>query len=827
MFRAKSQACICGVFLVAVSVAAQSKSAAISLQEKADHMAWLRNWPASKPLYQQAARLFREAGDTRDATYCEVSAYRGELFHLPLEEYSSRLAHDLTLPLVQQDARLRLRVYALKGDGDLDMDTALAKDDWTHALELAQQLHDAAWQNRASGELGIIALLEGRALEGIQRIGETIGKAEAQSDWSTVARFLTVSGEALAAVRQYGEALPLYDQALAIHDRVPGMYPKLQVYAAKAATLAAVGRSSEAEAIVAQAMPLAQNYRAYGYTADLMFTQAMLDQRKGNSEADIRDLLQARALALFGDVWRAAAEAGHLLAQRFQSRNDYRRASRRAELALEELTKAGDRYNLPVYLADAADIHVHARRYRLARSELARAMRAGDALLLGSATGEQEVDVLTTMSHVYEKDFELEAYEFHSVSGAFSALEQARGRAIRDLLAKADRNSKPAEEQQIVGLQVALLRSQSPGEQQQLLEKLAWIQVRGWGDIRPDRMRITVASRPCTIPELQSALRPDEALIEYAAYARPTALVITKTTSQLVALSKLGNLSQNADGVQNAASRRTLYNQLIAPVMQIVSPKDHWIIVPDASLTAVPFDAMEDSQGQLLLKHVTINYVPSATLLIALRTTRRPTLRHRVLAVGVSHGTSSGGPAWSAVEARSVAATLGAPSTVLVDQDATLDAWEKARPEDFAALHFATHGFVDEHFPNHSGLLLAKQSALLAAEVVHIHLNATLVNLAACETDRGFLVPGEGNNSLADAFLAAGARSVLATTAKVDDSFTLAIMREFYSRLARGVEVGDALRQAKLAMIASYGAGASPEKWGAFLLLGDGRSKLP
>jgi CHAT domain-containing protein len=196
-----------------------------------------------------------------------------------------------------------------------------------------------------------------------------------------------------------------------------------------------------------------------------------------------------------------------------------------------------------------------------------------------------------------------------------------------------------------------------------------------------------------------------------------------------------------------------------------------------------------------------------------------------MLAIGLSQPVASRAPAWSTEEAKSVAEILGAPSTVLLNRDATLDSWQKAKPEEFAVLHFATHGFVDEHFPNHSGLLLANDSALLAATVVHTRINATLVNLAACETNRGFLVPGQGNNGLADAFLAAGAQTVLATQMKVDDGFTLAMMREFYSCLARGVEIGDAIRQAKLAMIATYGA--PPEKWGAFIVLGDGRAKLP
>jgi hypothetical protein len=75
------------------------------------------------------------------------------------------------------------------------MDTMLAKQDWTNVLVLAQKLHDATWENRASGELGIIAFLEGDVREGTRRVGAALRQAEAESDWSTVSRFLTISGE--------------------------------------------------------------------------------------------------------------------------------------------------------------------------------------------------------------------------------------------------------------------------------------------------------------------------------------------------------------------------------------------------------------------------------------------------------------------------------------------------------------------------------------------------------------------------------------------------------------------------------------------------------
>ena len=75
-------------------------------------------------------------GDRRNALFAHISGIRAELQRLPLLETSELLANELENPLVQSDARLRLRCLVVKGDVDLDMDTDLAKRDWTEARSL-------------------------------------------------------------------------------------------------------------------------------------------------------------------------------------------------------------------------------------------------------------------------------------------------------------------------------------------------------------------------------------------------------------------------------------------------------------------------------------------------------------------------------------------------------------------------------------------------------------------------------------------------------------------------------------------------------------------
>jgi hypothetical protein len=83
------------------------------LVQQADRLAWLKNWTRAEPLYGEAQRLFAARGDRRNALYAEINALRGQLPRLPVAEVSQRLAEYLDDPLVQSDARLRLRTLVI------------------------------------------------------------------------------------------------------------------------------------------------------------------------------------------------------------------------------------------------------------------------------------------------------------------------------------------------------------------------------------------------------------------------------------------------------------------------------------------------------------------------------------------------------------------------------------------------------------------------------------------------------------------------------------------------------------------------------------------
>jgi len=129
-------------------------------------------------------------------------------------------------------------------------------------------------------------------------------------------------------------------------------------------------------------------------------------------------------------------------------------------------------------------------------------------------------------------------------------------------------------------------------------------------------------------------------------------------------------------------------------------------------------------------------------------------------------------------------------------------------------LHFVGHGAFDEKEKTGSLFLVDARGRSLAVDTDRVlRLLAgralKLVVLNACETGRGgrtdFL------RGVAPALLAGGIPAVLANQYKVLDSSATAFARHLYWALAKGQSLGEAAREARVAV--SYAKGAEPMDW--------------
>ena len=93
--------------------------------------------------------------------------------------------------------------------------------------------------------------------------------------------------------------------------------------------------------------------------------------------------------------------------------------------------------------------------------------------------------------------------------------------------------------------------------------------------------------------------------------------------------------------------------------------------------------------------------------------------------------------------------------------------------------HFAGHGRLNPDAPWDAHLVLAYGQRLDVAAILARRARLGLVVLDGCETGRPHRAPVDGLG-LAEAFLLAGASTVLATTAPVGDADAARFMRSFY-----------------------------------------------
>jgi CHAT domain-containing protein len=137
-------------------------------------------------------------------------------------------------------------------------------------------------------------------------------------------------------------------------------------------------------------------------------------------------------------------------------------------------------------------------------------------------------------------------------------------------------------------------------------------------------------------------------------------------------------------------------------------------------------------------------------------------------------------------------------------------------------LHLATHGHVNPEQLEKSSLELADGPFALT-DIYELTLKSgSLVVLSACQTGVAEKDPGREVASLANAFMTAGASSVVASLWSVDDAVTRRLFVSFYRHLANGTGRAKALRLAQQEVAADPNT-SHPYYWAAFFLAGDPR----
>ncbi|MGH9773242.1 MAG: CHAT domain-containing protein, partial [Candidatus Acidiferrales bacterium] len=568
------------------------------------------------------------------------------------------------------------------------------------------------------------------------------------------------------------------------------------------------------------------------YKADLLLAlagRAMKQKRTTDAEAL---LARAATSAKRAGMPRPYADAELRMTELYMKRGELPQAEKAIKECIVASRKLADMYFLPQHLALAGEIETRLDQTRQAETDYDEAEGEIEGMLLNVPSAAVKASLIATMDSVFRGHFEL-AMKEHQIPTAFRILENVRGRIVADNLRarpqvpiSADHNPTIKSLNRIQG---RLLRTTNVAARARLVGKLEHIEEENdLTSLSRNRARFSIHGRPVDIASLQHWLHSDEAVIEYV-MDEPASqcLVITSTSVARYALpsraqveKEIGEYLKTTRAMRNDKSAAALYRDLFSPIRELATKKQ-LIIVPDGKLGYIPFEALVDENGRYAIETHSISYVPSATVLYLLRSLKRPRAPMPLLAVGNSNERSPKGNSYGRAarglfdintpvqfhaipavdtEIHEIAAIAGAGAEVLTGRAASEAAFKEHRLKDYRVIHIAAHGFADLKFPERSGIFLGFDRArredglLQVREIRNLRLNADLVTLSACDTGAGKLEGQNGVASIVQAFLFAGARSVVASLWTADDVFTAELMARFYQNLADGQSVGEALR---------------------------------
>ncbi len=316
------------------------------------------------------------------------------------------------------------------------------------------------------------------------------------------------------------------------------------------------------------------------------------------------------------------------------------------------------------------------------------------------------------------------------------------------------------------------------------------------------------------------------------------AFVVTSDRADVVPMGGLAQLRWDAAGLGHALEEvrlfddpadlalleadllgdlQTLYRAVLAKPLARLGPEvRRLLIVPCDVLHTLPLGAFHDGRGHLLERY-SVCYLPSASLLAALPEGRGASAGSPLVMAHSWEGRLPLALDEAAKVAEALAGGFGGEPLLLMEEQATTRALREQAGM-AGLMHVAAHGAFRADAPLFSSLYLA-DGPLTVNEVYGLDLSqAALVTLSGCQTGLG---QGRGGEmlGLAHACFFAGAPALVASRWRVEDETTARLMQDFYTALAQGETVMEALRTAQLGTLA-YRPHAS--YWAAFAVWGRG-----
>lgn len=850
---AVAAALVTGVYFYAVTPhhSSADPQSARGLLERADILAWNNRWTEATPLYQRAQILFTQQGDAPKALYASVSQIPAdESVDIPAAIWM--LTTDLTLPAAS-DLETRLRILTVRGILQTNQDAAQAHATWEEVESLAKRLHHYELATRAVGEQGIAAFLLGDASGARKQVVAAWELSKVERDPVATIRYASAFGAGLVAVGRYNEAMTPLNEAIKIASAHPEVgYPSIAMYT-KIDALSGLHRYEEALKLANDCIHRLEGTLSDGQKTQLYVSRGFIDTNRGDFEGAIADYSAALRLANGMHNFRGQTDAAGMLAQTYLDSGDLNDALDAVNSAIDANTHIPDElYLVPRNLLLKAEILERMGQANKAEGLYRKGITLVDAMIQRASTVGIQRQLLAQMSDSYSGYFGFLCTRYR-YNEALQILEKVRGRLEAEALEHHESQPLHAptpEEQELTRLNIALINTDDPSKRGSLMTAIYHTEL----DVGPSKLADASIAHPVDLRQLQKVLLPDQLLVEYV-LAKPSsyALAVTHTAIESYRLKDRETIEADATKYREEIHKRatdralahTLFGELLAPIPGYAKKRD-LIIVPDGELNLLPFSALVDNRTYVLSTH-TIDVAPSSTAFVLLRNRSENGNPVQLPYLGVAAWVDIAKPKniilraisgpersqfvplpESKSEVETIAGDLPQPDIILLGSDATETRFKALSVEDTEVIHLALHGYADLDYPDRSALIFAPEAngpddgLLQVREIRALHLHANLVTLSACDTGVGPVGEADVNN-LVNAFIEAGAESVVSTLWEIQDQSTKYLMSDFYSKLALHERKVDALRSAQLDLL---NEGYPPYFWAGVQIVGDSTGTL-
>lgn len=283
-------------------------------------------------------------------------------------------------------------------------------------------------------------------------------------------------------------------------------------------------------------------------------------------------------------------------------------------------------------------------------------------------------------------------------------------------------------------------------------------------------------------------------------------------------------LQAGEGGTFDRESAHRLYQRLVAPFRPYFKGKDHLIIIPDAPLGFLPFEALipDTASDRYLLHDYALSYATCVSALTDIHPYRGNRNRQNVLAIAPFDRSPS------------EKEVLNIKADLLLGTAASKEAFLKAAPG-YTILHLSTrasatpsgNAVIRLHPDGRDG----RASGLSLPDICGMRLNKVHLTVLSTPLPGSGGLPGNnGITAMAQAFWSAGCPNLIPTLWETEPEAAGRIMMKLHWYIRKGYDYAKALQKARIDYLENPLIDKklkSPACWAAFILIGEADTSVP